>query len=151
MGKKNENKPKIALKSSKKSNFSSSEKIIIIDGQNVANYGKKSKPVYKNLFLVYKSLKMNGYVPKIVVSAALKYKIDNPVKLNTMFDLGIAIESPAGENDDLTILELSQKYTAKIISNDRYLDHRDFFPGVVNETIKFKITGNGVIFDPPVT
>jgi len=124
-------------------------KIIVIDGQNVASF-KGGIPIYRNLFLMYKTLRTKGYIPKIVVSSSMKYRIDNPVKLNLMFEKGIAVESPAGENDDLTVLELAQKYGAKIVSNDRYIDHREIFKEIVDRTLKFAFDGDEVIFKSPL-
>ncbi|MHA2295817.1 MAG: NYN domain-containing protein [Candidatus Hodarchaeales archaeon] len=147
LGKKRDNQ-KITISVKRKHTKVTNREIIIVDGQNVANYGKRSRPTYKNIYLVFSALKTKGYEPKIVVSAALKYKIDNPVKLNKMLDKGVAIESPAGENDDLSVLELAQTYNAKIITNDRYLDHEDLFPSVIKKIIKFQILNREVIFRP---
>ena len=46
---------------------------------------------YVNLYTAYKAIKELGFVPKIVVSSALKYKIDDPVRLNKMLSRGIVI------------------------------------------------------------
>ena len=133
--------------SGKYDNKNKKSNIIVVDGQNVASY-REGRPLYRNLFLIYKSLKIKGYLPKIVISAAMKYRIDNPVKLHLMLDKGIAIESPAGENDDLTVLELAQKHGAKIVSNDSYIDHQEIFQDISNKTIKFNIDGDRVVFTP---
>ncbi|MFX0092636.1 MAG: hypothetical protein ACFFBD_12810 [Candidatus Hodarchaeota archaeon] len=122
--------------------------IIVVDGQNVAYYGDRSKPSFLNLKIVYEALKLLGYTPKFVISAALKYKIDDPARLNRLISRDIAIEAPSGEDDDLTILELANTYQTKIITNDRYLDHTDLFPTLKNQLVKFQIIGRTVSFFP---
>ncbi|MFX1251345.1 MAG: hypothetical protein ACFFCZ_07030 [Promethearchaeota archaeon] len=122
--------------------------IIVVDGQNVAYFGDRGKPSYINLDVVYKALKALGYIPKIVISSALKYKVNDPVRLNKMISRGIVIEAPSGEDDDLTVLELAHTYKAKIVTNDRYLDHNDIFPAFKKETVRFKIYNRSVVFEP---
>ncbi|MFX0062828.1 MAG: hypothetical protein ACFFC7_11665 [Candidatus Hermodarchaeota archaeon] len=124
--------------------------IIVVDGQNVAYFGDRGKPSYVNLEVVYKALKTIGYTPKIIISSALKYKVNDPVRLNRMISRGIVIEAPSGEDDDLTVLELAHTYKAKIVTNDRYLDHKDIFPTFKKQTVKFKIYNRSVVFEPPL-
>jgi hypothetical protein len=121
--------------------------IIIVDGMNVANYGSLKRPSYKNLFVIYKYLKELGYKPKIIISAALKYKIDDAVRLNKMLNRGIAIEAASGEDDDLTVMEFARRYKAKIITNDRFLDHPEKDEWQL-EMINFSIFDRQVIFQP---
>lgn len=121
--------------------------IMIIDGMNIANYGAKSKPSYLNIYITYKTLKNIGYLSKIIVSSALKYKIDDPIRLNKMISRNIVIQAPSGEDDDLTIIEYALRYNAKVITNDRFLNH----PEATNiERIRFNITGRSIFFDPPL-
>lgn len=124
--------------------------IIIVDGQNVAYFGEFTKPSYLNLKIIYEALISLSYTPKIVISSALKYKIDDPVRLNRFMSRRIAIEAPSGEDDDLTILELANDYQAKIITNDRYLNHQDIFPDLKKQLIKFQIFNRSVKFTPPL-
>lgn len=123
----------------------SEKNVIIIDGMNIANFGSKSKPSYLNIYIVYKTLKNMGFTPKIIVSSALKYKIDDPIRLNKMISRNIVIQSPPGEDDDLTVIEYALRYKVKVITNDRFLDH----PEAYNITrIRFNIYGRNIIFNP---
>jgi hypothetical protein len=117
-----------------------------LDGNNIAFYmSPNGIPQVSNLLRAYRSLKSAGYRPTIVVSAALKYRIDNPDILQSLKNRRIVIESPRGTDDDLTIIRLAKQKNANIISNDRFLDWRERYPQLDSRLVRYRMTPSGLI------
>lgn len=131
-----------AQKPSKK--VSKKLKPIIVDGNNISYLGV-NKPAIKNITLIESHLKKRGYLPKIVVSAKLKYDIDQPRILMNLIRMGRIIEVGSGDNDDIEILELSIEYNAPIVSNDRFLEYREVYPRIEEKLRKVTINNNSFI------
>jgi hypothetical protein len=100
-----------------------------VDGNNVAHHlSPNGVPRVSNLVLAQSSLLKAGLKPIVVVSAALKHKIDDPEVLQEMIAGREVIEAPRGTDDDLTVIKLAQSSNADIVSNDRFLGFINKFP-----------------------
>ena len=92
----------------------SNSRIIVADGNNVAYYGVKNNiPRISHLLALIENFKDDKLI--IIVSPALKYKIDDKSKLKELIKTKIVLESPPRENDDKYILEITKKLSAAII------------------------------------
>lgn len=119
---------------------------VVVDGANVAFYlSSNGVPRVANLQRALHSLVNVGYKPIIVVSSALKYKIDSEQQLRAMIDEGLIIEAPRGTDDDLKIIQLADRQNADIVSNDRFLDWIDRYPWITSRLRKYRMTPSGLI------
>lgn len=133
-----ERKPERRLKSSQRS--------IIVDGNNIAFYLSPDKiPRVGNLVRAHESLLNAGYKPLIIVSAALKHRIDKPEHLQQLISLGQIVEAPRGRDDDLEIIQTAREKNAHIVSNDRFLNWLDRFPWISERLIRYRMTPSGLI------
>lgn len=121
-------------------------KAVVVDGNNVAYHlSPNGVPRVANLALAQSSLLKAGLKPIVVVSAALKHKIDNPEVLQEMITGREVIEAPRGTDDDLTVIELAQSNNADIVSNDRFLGFINKFPWLQSRLMKYRMTPSGLI------
>ncbi len=119
---------------------------LVVDGNNIAYYlAPDGKPKVRNLILAHRSLQNTGYIPIIVVSAALKYKIDRPEVLREMIETGHVIETARGQNDDLVIIKMARDRKLSIVTNDRFLDWLDRFPWLPTVIKRYRMTPSGII------
>ena len=95
---------------------------IIFDGSNVSHNGLKS-PRIENLILTINYLKSMSFNPIVLISAKLIYLIDDRPRLNDLVSKSEILVCPAGINDDLFLLNISERYNAPIITNDQFKDH----------------------------
>ncbi len=118
-------------------------KTLIVDGNNVAYHlSYNGVPRVENLLNAQHSLIASGYWPVIVISAALKHKIDRPEVLNQIENL---VEAQRGTNDDLLIFSEAQKRKADIVSNDRFLNWQKSHPWVASRLRRYRLTPTGLI------
>jgi len=121
-------------------------KAVVVDGNNVAHHlSPNGVPRVANLVLAQSSLLRAGLKPIVVVSAALKHKIDNPEVLQEMIAGREVIEAPRGTDDDLTVIKLAQSGNANIVSNDRFLGFINKFPWLQSRLMKYRMTPSGLI------
>jgi len=121
---------------------------VIVDGTNVAHYlSATARPRARNILLARQSLLSTGHSPVIVVSAALKHRIDNPELLMDMIAAGYVIEAKPGQNDDLVIIRMAQRTGADIITNDRFLDWLNRFPWLGGRLKRYRMTPSGLILE----
>ncbi|MGY5881893.1 MAG: hypothetical protein RTV31_16720 [Candidatus Thorarchaeota archaeon] len=119
---------------------------IIVDGNNIAYHlAYNEAPRIANLVNAIKSLTEARLHPTIVISAALKHKIDKPENLRHLINEGDIIEVQRGTNDDLAIIKMAQERNADIISNDRFLDWIDRFPWLPDRLRRYRMTPSGLI------
>ncbi len=121
-------------------------KAVVVDGNNVAHHlSPNGVPRVSNLVLAQSSLLKAGLKPIVVVSAALKHKIDDPEVLQEMIAGREVIEAPRGTDDDLTVIKLAQSSNADIVSNDRFLGFINKFPWLQSGLMKYRMTPSGLI------
>lgn len=75
----------------------------------------------------------------------MKYSIDNPEQLNDFIDQGMIIETPAGVDSDIFILETTKAFRAFVVSNDLFREYRESYPDVWKRRVPFLIIRNKVI------
>ena len=102
-------------------------------------------PRVGNLTRAYQSLLNAGYKPIIIVSAALKHRVDKPEHLQQLISLGQIVEAPRGRDDDLEIIQIAREKNADIVSNDRFLNWQDRFPWLSAKLIRYRMTPAGLI------
>lgn len=116
---------------------------VIVDGNNIAYHlSHDNIPRVENILNAVRSLSAAGYTPIIVVSAALKHKINKPEVLQDIENL---VEAKSGTNDDLLIIHESQKRNADIVSNDRFLNWQTRYPWVSSRLRRYRLTTSGLI------
>jgi hypothetical protein len=116
---------------------------LIVDGNNVAYHlSHNGVPRVENLINAQRSLTASGYIPIIVISAALKHKIDKPSQMNQIENL---LEAQRGTNDDLLIMKEAQNRNADIVSNDRFLNWEISYPWVSSRLRRYRLTPTGLI------
>ncbi|MFX0094111.1 MAG: hypothetical protein ACFFBD_20400, partial [Candidatus Hodarchaeota archaeon] len=116
-------------------------------------YGQKrehgEKPKVENILIMKKELETYSHEIKIIISAALKYDIDDPEQVSRLINADMVWEAPAGSYDDLFVIEIAKKHNAYIVSNDRYLDIQENYPEIkswlVDRKVQF-IIKNGDVF-----
>lgn len=121
-------------------------KPIVVDGTNVA-YHTGKPPRISHIKRVRAALVKAGFSPIIYVSNALRYSIDDPPELARMVNIGWVIEADADRDDDLAIIEEAIAKRARIVTNDKYIQHRSTYGAKYdfNKLTRFSI-GDQVIF-----
>ncbi|MHA2232395.1 MAG: NYN domain-containing protein [Candidatus Hodarchaeales archaeon] len=121
---------------------------VVVDGPNILHLkARGNKLPIKLLIRVIHMLKKRGYNPIAVCSARTKYQVDNPEIYVQMWKEGKIIESPAGEDDDLFILETARRLKAIwIVSNDRFIEYAADFPGIQKKRMRCSIGADGRIY-----
>jgi len=121
-------------------------KIIVVDGSNVAFYfTQDGKPRLENIVMANNSLASAGFVPIIVVSAALLHQVDEDEQLLKMIASKRVIQASKGVDDDLEIIRTAKKNNADIVSNDRFLDWLDKHPWLPSRLRKYRMSPSGLI------
>lgn len=119
---------------------------LVVDGNNVAFYlASDGIPLADSLVRAMRSLTLAGYRPVIVISAALKHKVDQPTSLQDLLTVSPIIEAPRNTDDDLTIIREAQKRNADIVSNDRFLNWMNKYPWISSRLRRFRMTPAGLI------
>ncbi|MHA1228666.1 MAG: protease Lon-related BREX system protein BrxL [Candidatus Hodarchaeales archaeon] len=118
------------------------KKNIVVDGNNVAYYGERDRTaVAKKLVILYQWLKnVYGFDIKIFVSSALKYFAEDFDVLNELIQRDIVQETPAGSSDDYFIINYAIQTDSLILSNDRFKDWKEKYPGLADEIEKRRVT-----------
>lgn len=123
-----------------------SRRALIVDGNNVAFYlTPDGIPRAANIVRTVHSLSVSGYRPLVVISAALKHRIDDPMILQNLTTEGFVIEAPKGKDDDLVIIEEANRQSADIVSNDRFLNWLERYPWVLSRLKRYRLTQSGII------
>ncbi len=119
---------------------------VIVDGTNVA-YHTGKPPKVSNIKRVRAALVKAGMAPIIYVSNALRYAIDDPPELIRLINIGWVMEADPDRDDDLAIIEEAIAKRARIVTNDKYLQHRSVYGPRYdfNNLIRFSI-GERVLF-----
>ncbi len=105
----------------------------IIDGNNISYGDYEDTPRLENILCVYRKLKALGVKPYVVVSAALRHKIDDPAGLVEFLKQDDVAEAPAQRYDDFFVIQLAFEREAFIVSNDRFVDWKRANPDMADE------------------
>lgn len=120
---------------------------VIIDGSNVAHFGKEddSSPKLSNILSAVKTLEDQGDDFAIIADASLKHEIDDKEKYNHLVEEEAIEEVPAGNNADHFILELAEEENAKILSNDMFREFNDEFKDIQSKRLPFSFNGEDIV------
>lgn len=122
-------------------------KVVIIDGSNVAYSVEGKQPSLHNIELVREKLLEEGFEPIVVVDAALRHHVDDVPGYERMIERGTLRQAPAGTDADYFILAFARELDARIVSNDRFRDRERAFPEAKERIIRYMIVGNGVVLE----
>lgn len=123
-----------------------SEKLIVVDGANVAyiELSSHGDPKVSNLVAVRRALQEKGYEPVIIVDASLRHKIDDPEQLEALLDKQELRQAPAGTDADYFVMEIAKEYDARIVSNDEFQSYQEEYPWIKERRVPLMIVDNHV-------
>jgi hypothetical protein len=126
-------------------------KKVVVDGNNVAydERDAQGRPRLRNILAMTQALKQHGYTKVIVlVSAKLKYYIDEPKRLALLLANQIIREAPAGSDDDRFIIHTARQLKGRIVSNDLFREYTEAERAWIQaRQLKFRIIEGAVIFE----
>ena len=123
------------------------KRLVIVDGSNVAHSSERDRAVLDNIRVVCEKLVEEGYVPIVVVDAALRHQIDHREKYEEMVENGTIHQAPAGTDADYFILSFARELEASVVSNDRFRDREKAFPEIKDRVIRYMIVNGEVVFE----
>ncbi|MDR0911673.1 MAG: Zc3h12a-like ribonuclease [Methanobrevibacter sp.] len=120
---------------------------IIIDGSNVANYGKieGSKAKLSYILQAIKKIKEDENEFIVIADASLKHEIDEKEKYKELLENKVIKEVDSGNDADHFILKLAEKNNGKILSNDYFRDFSSEFKDINAMRISFSFDDEGEI------
>ena len=121
--------------------------IAIIDGSNVAHAGEGTAARLANILLVRDKLVAEGYEPFVLVDAALRHQIDDPVGYERLVAGGEVKQAPAGTDADYFLLAFAKELGAAVVSNDQFRDRSTQFAAIRRRAIRYMILGGEVVFE----
>ena len=127
-------------------------KYVVMDGSNVDHEGSDDNPKLVNILNAKEKLESMGLEVITIVSASLRHKIDNPTELEKRIKRKEIIQTPAGKDNDIFIIQEAFEKDAFILSNDRFKDWKEANPNKAEEieqrTVTFSITDEKtILFD----
>ena len=123
------------------------ERLVLIDGSNVAHSSEGEKPRLANILLIEEKIREDGMEPIIVADAALRHQIDRRGDYEKLVDDGKIKQAPAGTDADYFILSFARELGASIVSNDRYRDRIARYPEVEERIIRYMIVADEVVLE----
>ena len=123
------------------------ERIVLIDGSNVAHSSEGEKARLANILVVADKLREEGMEPIIVADAALRHQIDDRGAYEKLVDDGKIKQAPAGTDADYFILSFARELGASVLSNDRYRDRIAKYPEVEERIIRYMIVADEVVLE----
>jgi hypothetical protein len=120
----------------------------IIDGTNIAWGDYEDSPKFKFIISTYNRLRDLGVKPYVVVSAALRHHIDEPIELVEFLKQDDTAEAPANRNDDFFVIQLALRRNAFIVSNDMFKDWKRANPDLANEIDNRRVALTFIEDDP---
>jgi hypothetical protein len=123
------------------------ERLVLIDGSNVAHSSEGDKPRLANILLIEEKLREEGMEPVIVADAALRHQIDDRGRYEKLVDEGKIKQAPAGTDADYFILSFARELGASVVSNDRYRDRIARYPEVEERIIRYMIVADEVVLE----
>lgn len=123
------------------------DRVVLIDGSNVAHSSEGEKPRLANILVVADKLREEGMEPIIVADAALRHQIDDRGAYEKLVDDGKIKQAPAGTDADYFILSFARELGASVLSNDRYRDRIAKYPEVEDRIIRYMIVADEVVLE----
>jgi len=122
--------------------------VAIVDGNNIAWGDYEDYPKFKFIVSVYEKLRVLGVKPYVVVSAALRHRIDQPIELVEFLKRDDVCEAPADRPDDFFVIQLAFDRDAFIVSNDRFKDWKKANPDLADEIENRRVALTFIEDDP---
>ncbi len=120
-------------------------KYVVLDGNNIA-YANGNPPQARLIKSARNYIKKRGYEPIIIISAALRHKVEDQLELIRMINISWVIEAEPHSDDDRLVIDTALNKHCKIITNDRFLDHLEYYNessvDIRTMLVKFKIIDN---------
>lgn len=111
----------------------------IIDASNVVNSAPSAKGRLEYLRLVVDRVRSAGLEPLVIADDRLERRLDRPDDYRAMVAAGeVRVAAPGTEADEL-ILQLAAELSAVVVSNDRFREWRDRFPGASDRRVGFRV------------
>jgi predicted nucleic acid-binding protein len=123
------------------------ERLVLIDGSNVAHSSEGEKARLANILLIEEKIREDGMEPIIVADAALRHQIDDRGQYEELVDTGRIKQAPAGTDADYFILSFARELGASVVSNDRYRDRIARYPEVEERIIRYMIVADEVVLE----
>ncbi len=123
------------------------QRVVIVDGSNVAYSTEGDGPKLENILLVSRKLQDEGYRPVVVVDAALRHNIDRRSEFEALVDAGSIKQAPPRTDADYFILSFARDLDASVVSNDRFHDRRAAFPEASERVIRYMIVDRNVVLE----
>jgi hypothetical protein len=82
-----------------------------------------------------------------LTDAALRHQIDDKEGYERRIQEGKIRQAPAGTDADYFILAFARELDCLIVSNDRFRDRAEAFPGVMEKMIRYMILEDEVVFE----
>lgn len=124
---------------------------ILVDTSNVAftNHNRPGeKGSFENIEKMCDYLTSLGFKPVMIADATLRYKIDQPDRLDRLEKKNQIHQAPATTQADYFILQLAEQENLPIISDDAYRDRAREFPRAVHHyRVPFMIVDGTVVVD----
>ena len=121
-----------------------SDKIIFLDGSNVAynNKNKQSgaKPIAKNIELVVNELVKSGFSNiRVIYDSNLPHVVSDPEVLTVLEAQGIASMSPSKTEADDFLIKYAKEHNAYIVTGDTFKDWAERDPWIKKNIDRFRI------------
>ena len=123
------------------------ERIVLIDGSNVAHSSEGERARLANILIVAEKIREEGMEPIIVADAALRHQIDDRGAYERLVEEGKIRQAPAGTDADYFILSFARELGASVLSNDRYRDRIAKYPEVEDRIIRYMILADEVVLE----
>ena len=120
---------------------------VLVDASNVAHATEGGEARLRNIQLVQKKLREEGFEPLIVADAALRHQIDEKGAYERLIDDGKVHQAPAGTDADFFILSFARELEARILTNDRFRDRAQEFAEERDRIIRFMIVDGEVVLE----
>ncbi len=122
--------------------------VAVVDGNNISYVDYVDVPKLRNIVAVYEKLMELGVTPYVVVSAALRHRVDDPVGLVEFMKQDDVAEAPAERSDDFFVIQLALERKAFIVSNDRFNDWKKANPDLAQEIENRRVALTFIDDDP---
>lgn len=123
------------------------QRIVVVDGSNVAYAVEGAGACLSNIQAVCRKLEEEGYRPLVLVDARLRHTIDDTAGYETLVEEGRIRQAPAGTDADYFILSFARELGARVVSNDRFRSREGAFPEVAGSVIRYMVVNGEVVLE----
>ena len=117
---------------------------VVVDLCNVV-YKNLQRPRLEDVFQTCDFFSAKGIETILVASSALKHRIDRRKFFEDLVRQNIVYETPAGYDEDIFILEITDEFGAYVLSNDRFRKYTSTYQAVIKRRIPFMFVKGRII------